>query len=60
LPRSGHWREAINTDSRFYGGGDMGNFGGVEAEPVPWHGQSFSAEVTLPPLSGVWLVPDSE
>jgi 1,4-alpha-glucan branching enzyme len=60
LPRSGRWREAINTDSRFYGGGDMGNFGGVEAEPVPWHGQSFSAEVTLPPLSGVWLVPDSE
>ena len=24
--------------------------GGVEAEPIPWHGQPFSAEVTLPPL----------
>jgi 1,4-alpha-glucan branching enzyme len=25
---------------------------------VPWHGQPFSAELTLPPLGVVWLVPD--
>jgi 1,4-alpha-glucan branching enzyme len=30
----------------------------VVAEPVPWGGQPFSAEVTLPPLGGLWLVPD--
>ena len=60
LPRSGRWREAINTDSSYYGGGDIGNYGGVEAEPIPWHGQQFSAEVTLPPLAGVWLVPDAD
>jgi 1,4-alpha-glucan branching enzyme len=59
LPRSGHWREAINTDSQYYGGSDMGNFGGVEAEPVPWHEQPFSAQVTLPPLAAIWLVPDA-
>jgi 1,4-alpha-glucan branching enzyme len=59
LPRSGHWREAINTDSQYYGGSDMGNFGGVEAEPVPWHEQSFSAQVSLPPLAAIWLVPDA-
>jgi 1,4-alpha-glucan branching enzyme len=58
LPRAGRWREALNTDSTFYGGSDMGNLGGVEAEPIPWNGQPVSAEVTLPPLSGVWLVPD--
>ncbi len=29
LPRSGRWREAVNTDSRFYGGSDQGNFGGT-------------------------------
>jgi 1,4-alpha-glucan branching enzyme len=58
LPRSTHWREAINTDSAYYGGSDVGNLGGVEPEPIPWHGQPFSAEVTLPPLAGVWLVPD--
>jgi 1,4-alpha-glucan branching enzyme len=59
LPRSGRWREAINTDSQYYGGADIGNTGGVEAEPVPWHNQPVSAEITLPPLAAVWLVPDS-
>ncbi len=60
LPRAGRWREAINTDSGFYGGSDTGNLGGVEAEPVPWHEQPMSAEVTLPPLAAIWLVPDRE
>ena len=58
LPRSCRWREALNTDSGYYGGGDVGNLGGVEPEPVPWHGQPVSAEITLPPLAAVWLVPD--
>jgi 1,4-alpha-glucan branching enzyme len=57
LPRPGPWREKLNTDSTFYGGSDMGNLGGIEAEPVPWHGQPVSAEVTLPPLAAIWLVP---
>jgi 1,4-alpha-glucan branching enzyme len=58
LPRAGRWREAINTDSGFYGGSDSGNLGGVESEPIGWHEQPFSAEVTLPPLGVVWLVPE--
>jgi 1,4-alpha-glucan branching enzyme len=58
LPRSGHWREAINTDADVYGGSGVGNFGGVDAEPVPWHGQAFSAELALPPLGVLWLVPE--
>jgi 1,4-alpha-glucan branching enzyme len=58
LPRSCRWKEAINTDSTFYGGSDVGNLGGVVPEPIPWHGQPVSAEVTLPPLAAVWLVPD--
>jgi 1,4-alpha-glucan branching enzyme len=58
LPRSGRWREAINTDSSFYGGTDTGNLGGIEAEPIGWHEQPFSAEVTLPPLGVIWLVPE--
>jgi 1,4-alpha-glucan branching enzyme len=58
LPRSSRWREAINTDSSYYGGSDVGNLGGVAPEPIPWHGQPFSAEITLPPLGAIWLVPD--
>ena len=60
LPRPCRWREAMNTDSSFYGGGDVGNLGGVEPEPIPWHGQPVSAKITLPPLAAVWLVPDNE
>ncbi len=59
LPRSTRWREALNTDSSYYGGTDVGNLGGVEPEPIPWHGQSVSAEVTLPPLAALWLVPEA-
>ena len=58
LPRSGRWREALNTDSAYYGGSDVGNLGGVQPEPIPWHNQPFSAEVTLPPLAALWLVPE--
>jgi 1,4-alpha-glucan branching enzyme len=58
LPRSGRWREALNTDSSFYGGTDTGNYGGVVAEPLGWHGQPFSAEISLPPLGVLWLIPD--
>ena len=35
----------------------LGNLGSVEAEPVPWHDQPFSALVTLPPLGAVWFTP---
>jgi 1,4-alpha-glucan branching enzyme len=58
LPFEGRWHEAINTDSEHYGGSNVGNYGGVWAEPNPWQGQPFSAEITLPPLGVVWLVPD--
>jgi 1,4-alpha-glucan branching enzyme len=60
LPRSGGWRELVNTDSSYYGGSDVGNLGGVEAEGIAWSGQPFSAELTLPPLAALWLVPDTE
>jgi 1,4-alpha-glucan branching enzyme len=59
LPRSARWRELVNTDSTFYGGSDVGNLGAIQPEPIPWHDQPFSAEITLPPLAAIWLVPDA-
>ena len=50
LPHDGHWREAINSDAEVYAGGNNGNLGGVEAEPIRAHNQPFSAGLTLPPL----------
>ncbi len=60
LPRAGRWVEALNTDSSYYGGTNVGSLGGIEAEERPWHDQPWSAEVTLPPLGVVWLVPESQ
>ncbi len=57
MPRAGRWREVLNTDSPYYGGSGVGNLGAVEAEPVAWHDQPFSALLTLPPLGAVWLTP---
>jgi 1,4-alpha-glucan branching enzyme len=57
LPQGGHWEELLNTDSAYYGGTGVGNLGEVDAGGRGWHGQRFSAEVTLPPLSVLWLRP---
>ncbi len=58
LPSPGRWVELLNTDSTYYGGSDVGNLGGVECKAHPWHEQPFSAELTLPPLGVLWLVPE--
>ena len=34
LPGPGFYREIVNTDSEWYGGSNVGNDGGVQAEPV--------------------------
>ncbi|MCV6592240.1 MAG: 1,4-alpha-glucan branching protein GlgB [Silicimonas sp.] len=59
LPGPGRWREVLNTDASAYGGANRGNLGGVTAEAKPWHGQSHSAPLTLPPLSTIFLIGDS-
>jgi 1,4-alpha-glucan branching enzyme len=51
LPRGGHWSEVLNSDAGIYGGSNAGNLGGVTADEYKVHGQEFSAEFTLPPLS---------
>jgi 1,4-alpha-glucan branching enzyme len=60
LPQAGRWIEALNTDSTYYGGSDVGNLGGVVAEETPWHGRDWSAEIVLPPLATLWLVPEDQ
>ncbi len=57
-PRGGVYRELLNTDAAVYGGGDVGNAGGVWADPVPHHGRSHSLVLTLPPLATLVLKPE--
>jgi 1,4-alpha-glucan branching enzyme len=53
-----NWREALNTDSRHYGGSDLGNGDGVlRAEAVAHRGHPRALALTLPPLASVFLVP---
>ncbi|MBI4386108.1 MAG: 1,4-alpha-glucan branching protein GlgB [Elusimicrobia bacterium] len=55
VPREGRWAEVLNSDAQMYGGGGHGNLGAAHAEPIPWHGRSFSVKVTLPPLAVVFF-----
>lgn len=57
VPGPGFHAEILNSDSTFYGGSDVHNAGGVEAEKVEWHGLPYSLRLTLPPLAGLVLKP---
>jgi 1,4-alpha-glucan branching enzyme len=51
VPTSGFWQELLNSDATAYGGSGVGNYGGVEAEPISCHDRAFSIELSLPPLA---------
>jgi len=52
------WREVLNTDSRHYGGSDLGNGHGMLASSGdPRHPAEHTLCLTLPPLATIFLVP---
>jgi 1,4-alpha-glucan branching enzyme len=53
VPEEGWYRELLNSDGEMYGGGNMGNGGGVASEPVPSHGFDQSLCLVVPPLGFV-------
>ena len=55
VPSPGHYEEILNTDSETYGGGNVGNLGGRNAEPVPMHRFPHSLELSLPPLAALYM-----
>jgi 1,4-alpha-glucan branching enzyme len=56
VPAAGRWRERLNTDSRFYGGSDVGSgMADLASEAVPSHGRPQSISLTVPPLATVFL-----
>ncbi|MBF0622428.1 MAG: 1,4-alpha-glucan branching protein GlgB [Magnetococcales bacterium] len=60
VPFSGLWRERINTDAAYYGGSNIGNQGGMQADDHTWHGRPYSLSLTLPPLGALILLPATE
>ncbi|HEY8564705.1 MAG TPA: 1,4-alpha-glucan branching protein GlgB [Beijerinckiaceae bacterium] len=55
VPLPGFYREVLNTDADIYGGSNVGNGGGVQAECNEAHGQPCALTLTLPPLGAVYL-----
>jgi len=55
VPRPGFWKEILNSDSQYYWGSGVGNLGGVEASPIPFHGRLHSLNLILPPLGIVFF-----
>jgi 1,4-alpha-glucan branching enzyme len=58
VAEQGYWREILNSDATHYGGAGQGNAGGVEATPIPCHGQPWSINTHLPPLGALFLKRD--
>jgi 1,4-alpha-glucan branching enzyme len=51
VPEGGYYRELLNSEAAVYGGSNLGNGGGVQAEPRAVHGRPYSLRLVLPPLS---------
>ena len=59
VPAKGFYREILNSDSALFGGGNIGNFGGVHATVEPYHGFEQAIEIAVPPLAVIYLKIDA-
>jgi len=58
VPQDGAYVEIFNSDSEYYGGGNMGNGPHpLYSDALPWMERSHSLTVTLPPLASIILKP---
>jgi 1,4-alpha-glucan branching enzyme len=55
VPEPGHYAELLNSDASIYGGGNIGNGGGVHTESVAAHGFGQSVRLIVPPLGCLYL-----
>lgn len=60
VPEWGFYTEILNSDSREYGGSNMGNLGGKWAEEWSYHYRPYSLDLCLPPLSTLMFKLDRE
>ncbi len=60
VPELGFYTELFNSDSRQYGGSNMGNLGGKWTDEWSFHGMPYSLDLCLPPLSVLILKIDRQ
>ncbi|WOG29149.1 1,4-alpha-glucan branching protein GlgB [Endozoicomonas sp. 8E] len=59
VPIEGVWKEILNSDALSFGGSGVANSKVLYTEHFHTHGYDHSLLVTLPPLSTLFLAPDS-
>jgi 1,4-alpha-glucan branching enzyme len=60
VPREGFYREIFNSDSSYYAGGNVGNGAhALHTDEWEWMGHAYSLNLTIPPLAGIILKPES-
>ncbi|MFO7906480.1 MAG: 1,4-alpha-glucan branching protein GlgB [Pirellulaceae bacterium] len=59
VPTTDWYQEIFNSDSRFYDGTNVGNYPGLQAEPIGHHGQPCSILPQLPPLAALVFKPQA-
>jgi 1,4-alpha-glucan branching enzyme len=57
VPVAGSWTEVLNGDDLSYGGSGILNQGPLATDAIPAHGFDDSITITVPPLTGVFLIP---
>jgi 1,4-alpha-glucan branching enzyme len=55
VPAPGFYGELLNSDSSSFGGGDVGNGGGVNSDSISAHGFEQSISLVVPPLGCLLL-----
>lgn len=55
VPEDGQYKEILNSDSSYYGGSNVGNLGIINAESISHNFRPYSLNLTLPPLSALFL-----
>jgi 1,4-alpha-glucan branching enzyme len=60
VPEHGFYTELFNSDSREYGGSNMGNLGGKWSDEWYFHDRPYSLDLCLPPLAVLVLKLDRQ
>ena len=60
VPEMTSYKEILNSDSEYYGGGNVGNAGFIVAKQGRHHGYEQFLELTLPPLACLILTKSGE
>jgi 1,4-alpha-glucan branching enzyme len=56
VPVEGIWVEALNTNSKKYGGNGDGNLEPVKTQPIKWDGGDHAVDLFLPGITTLFFL----